>query len=150
MLSEVRASVCVALFLGLSGCSAEDALAPTSRCPSPAGEFPPDGCALVSGRVLRSDGSPLANAVVSLDTAISERNFRLLATERSTDRFGRFSLLVYVVAPLGTAISFDPVTADVQVRRSGQGSAHSVRTVLPLAALGQEVDVAQLVVTLPP
>jgi hypothetical protein len=99
--------------------------------------------------VLRADGFPAENVQVDIDTTISERNFRLLASERNTDRFGHFSLLVHVVAPLGTPVSLDPVIVDVQFRR-GQLPAHSERVTLSLAALGQPVTVSQLVVSLPP
>lgn len=149
-MSRSRALHCVFALAWLAGCLADNATSPTSRCPAPTGEFPPDGCAIVSGRVLRSDGSPVANILVSIDTTIGERNFRLLASERSTDRVGRFSLLVFVVAPLGTAVSLDPVTADIRIQWREQVSAYSVRTTLPLAPLGQVVDVTQLVVSLPP
>ena len=106
MLSRSRASLCIFALAWLAGCSADNATSPSTRCPAPTGEFPPDGCAIVSGRVLRADGSPAANTLVSIDTTISERNFRLLASERSTDRLGRFSLF-FVVAPLGTTVSLD-------------------------------------------
>ena len=125
-----------------------------SRCPPPVGEFPPDGCGLITGSISWADGRAARNLPVGVDTTLAERRFWLVERGQATDARGRFSLVVSVVAPLGSRPDLSPVTVDLVVLGNGPpGPAgpwrNLVRVTFALAKLGAPVVPAFVLVQLP-
>jgi hypothetical protein len=113
-------------------------------CPRPGGEFGADGCALVTGRVVRADGRPLSGAGLGGIIAAGEGCSACNNPGLRIDAEGRFSEVVHW-------FSTDPpdsALATVRVAAVGPGYpitgdrpaySDSARVVLRFAPIGQPV-----------
>ncbi len=85
-------------------CASENPTAATPlKCPPITGEFPPDGCARLAGRVETALVSSFSNHIVAVDTTVRETNSWYVGSTSPLNASGRFSLLVVQVRPGGTA-----------------------------------------------
>jgi hypothetical protein len=87
---------------------------PDTRCPGPHGEFPPVACAVVSGVVKDRDGKQLARMGLRVDSFIPGVGYAYASNAHASDRYGRFTMIVYRINQL-TPMT-DPDTASVEVK----------------------------------
>ena len=110
----MRAVILLAATLAAAACARAADPFDRSECPPPQGEFPPTDCALVEGRLLNPQGSPLAGIGVRVDSVRFGIGYAYTSGGVTTDGNGRFELIVLRVNRFEPPTT--PDTATVAIR----------------------------------
>jgi hypothetical protein len=148
----MRAVILLAAVLAATACTGASDPFDRSECPPGEGEFPPTDCALVKGRLLNPQGSPLAGVGVRVDSARFGLGYAYASNGVTTNGNGDFKLVVMRVIRFGPPPSPDTATVAIKLYQQpapsvGATPFAAVPVRMTFAPLGDPVEPTSAVLT---
>jgi hypothetical protein len=149
----MRAVILLAALLGTAACAEAADPFERSECPPPQGEFPPTDCALVQGRLVNSQGTPLAGVGVRVDSVLSPIGYAYTSGGVTTDSRGDFELIVLRVNRFEPPTTPDTATVAIKLYQRpspppGEAFFAAVPVRMTFAPLGDPVERTNAVLTI--